>query len=410
MAKAFDAEKIRDDFPIFKRRFAGRKLAYLDNAASTQKPKAVIDAVSDFYSNHYANVHRSVSTLAMEATDAFENARKKVASYVGGRPEEIIFTRNATESLNLAAYAWSDANVQAGDVVVVTEMDHHSNLVPWQQMALRKKAQLHYIPVIETGELDAEFEFPENTKVFAFPHASNVMGTVNDVTNWTKKAKIESPETVVVVDGAAGAPHFQPDLPKTGADFYAFSGHKMLGPIGSGILWAKKEILESMPPFLYGGSMIARVEKHATTWADIPARFEAGTPDVADAIGLSVAIDYLQKIGLPKIHAHELKLAQSAQDQLEAIPGVTTYGPASNSKNRVGIVSFNVEGVHAHDVGSILDSEAVAIRSGHHCAQVLMDRLNVPATARASFYLYNTEDDVDRLVAGVKKVSKIFKA
>lgn len=408
MTKAFDVEEIRRDFPILKRRFGGKTLAFLDNAASTQKPKSVIDAVSDFYSNHYANVHRSVSTLAMEATDAFENARKNVAANIGAKPEEVIFTRNATESINLAAYAWGNVNVKAGDAVVITEMDHHSNLVPWQQLALRKKAELHYIPVTEEGVLDADFEFPENSKLFAFPHASNVLGTVNDVSGWTKKAKIEAPDATILVDGAAAAPHLQLDLPKSGAEFYAFSGHKMLGPMGSGVLWAKKAVLEKMPPFLYGGSMISKVEKHASTWAELPAKFEAGTPNAADAVGLSAAIDYLQSIGLSKIHAHETKLAQMAKDELDALPGVTTFGPESNSKNRVGIVSFNVEGVHAHDVGSILDSEAVAIRSGHHCAQVLMNRLGVPATARASFYLYNTEEEVDRLIRGVKKVKKIF--
>ncbi len=408
MTKNFDVEKIRRDFPILKRRFGGKTLAYLDNAASTQKPQAVIDAMSDFYSNHYANVHRSVSTLAMEATDAFENARKNVAAFIGAKPEEVIFTRNATESINLAAYAWGDANVRKGDAVVITEMDHHSNLVPWQQLALRKKAELHYIPVTEESGLDADFEFPENAKLFAFPHASNVLGTMNDVSGWAKKAKIEAPDATILVDGAAAAPHLQLDLPKSGADFYAFSGHKMLGPMGSGVLWAKKAVLEKMSPFLYGGSMIAKVEKHASTWADLPAKFEAGTPNAADAVGLSAAIDYLQKVGLRNIHAHETKLAQMAKDELDALPGVTTFGPDSRAKNRVGIVSFNIDNVHAHDVGSILDSKAVAIRSGHHCAQVLMNRLGVPATARASFYLYNTGEEVGRLVKGVKKVKKIF--
>ncbi|MBI2446051.1 SufS family cysteine desulfurase [Candidatus Micrarchaeota archaeon] len=407
MAKHLDIEKIRNDFPILKRRIHKQTLAYLDNAATTQKPQAVIDAVSDFYSNHYANVHRSVSTLAMEATEAFESARKNVAAFVNARPEEVIFTRNTTESINLAAYAWGNAHVRAGDAIVITEMDHHSNLVPWQQLALRKKAELHYISV-ENGELDGDFEFPENTKLFAFPHASNVLSTLNDVRSWAKKAKIEAPNATVLVDGAAGAPHFQLDLAKSGADFCAFSGHKMLAPMGSGVLWGKKTILDAMPPFLYGGSMISKVEQHQSTWADVPAKFEAGTPNVADAVGLSAAINYLKKTGLAKIHAHELALARQAQEELEAIPGVTTYGPPSNAKNRTGIVSFNVAGVHAHDVGSILDSDAVAIRSGHHCAQVLMGRLQVAATARASFYLYNTEDEVERLVAGVKKVKKIF--
>ncbi len=406
---AFDVEKIRSDFPILKRRVGKTKLAYLDNASSTQKPQAVIDALTHFYSECYSNVPRSVSSLALEATEKFESARKTIADHLHAKPEETIFTRNTTESINLVAYAWGETNVKRGDAIVITEMDHHSNLVPWQQLALRKKAELHYIPLEDTGVLDGDFEFPENTKLFTFPHASNVLGTLNDVKGWTKKAKIEAPDVTVVVDGAAAAPHMQLDLPKIGADFYAFSGHKMCGPMGSGVLWAEKQILQDMSPFLYGGSMISKVEKHKTKWADLPAKFEAGTPNAADAVGLAVAIDYLNEIGLEKIHAHELKLAKKTKDALDAISGVSTYGPDSTAKNRVGIVSFNLDGVHAHDVGSILDTDAVAVRSGHHCAQVLMDRLDVAATARASFYLYNTEDEVDRLVAGIKKVKNIFK-
>ena len=409
MASVFNVEKIRADFPILQRRFGKNKLAYLDNAASTQKPQAVIDAVGGFYSNHYSNVHRSVSSLALEATEKFESARKTVATHLHAKPEETIFTRNTTESVNLVAYAWGPTHVGKGDAVVITEMDHHSNLVPWQQLALRQKAELHYVPITENGELDADFEFPENTVLFAFPHASNVLGSLNDVKGWTKKAKVEAPNATVFVDGAAAAPHLELDLAHSGADFYAFSGHKMLAPMGSGVLWGKKAILEDMPPFLYGGSMISKVEKENTQWADLPAKFEAGTPNAADAVGLAVAIGYLNRIGLAKIHAHELELAKACKDALDAIKGVSTYGPSSTAKNRVGIVSFNVDGVHAHDVGSILDSDAVAIRSGHHCAQVLMDRLSVAATARASFYLYNTEEEVDRLVAGIKKVKKIFK-
>ncbi|MBI5226740.1 aminotransferase class V-fold PLP-dependent enzyme [Candidatus Micrarchaeota archaeon] len=430
---SFNVEKIRADFPILKRRFGKNKLAYLDNAASAQKPQAVIDALADFYANHYSNVHRSVSTLAMEATDAFESARETVAQHVGAQTEEIVFTRNTSESINLVAYAWGNANVKAGDAIVITEMDHHSNLVPWQQLALLKKAELHYIPVEDAGEqngqLDADFEFPENTKLFAFPHVSNVLGTVNDIKGWSQKAKFEAPGTTVVVDGAAGAPHFQLDLPASGADFYAFSGHKMCGPMGSGVLWGKKEILQEMPPFLFGGSMISKVEKEKTTWADLPAKFEAGTPNAADAVGLAAAINYLNKIGLKKIHDHEIKLADYACEELAKINGVTLYGPNGNAsyatgkngkdhvakkpnvekaQNRVGIVAFNLDGVHAHDLGSILDQDAIAIRSGHHCAQALMERLNVAATARASFYLYNTQEEVDRLVQGVKRVKKIF--
>ncbi len=397
-----DVEKIRRDFPILAKRINGKKLAYLDNAASTQKPRQVLDAVSGFYTRSYSNVHRSVSSLAMEATEKFEEARRKVAGFVGGEPEETIFTRNATESLNLVAYAWGDANVQKGDAVVVTEMDHHSNFVPWQQLALRKKASFHVVPVDENGELGA-FDFPKNTKVFAFPHASNVLGTVNDVRKWVKKAKKAG--ATVVVDGAAAAPHLKVDVGALGADFYAFSGHKMLGLMGSGVLWGKGEVLEQTPPFLFGGSMISSVGRQRTKWVEPPQKFEAGTPNAADAVGLGAAIGYLEKIGSAQMQKHEEKLTRKAISLLSEIEGVTIYG---KPKERVGIVSFNLAGVHAHDLGSVLDAEGVAIRSGHHCAQPLVERLGVPATARASFYLYNTEEEVERLAKSVKKAKRIF--
>lgn len=401
MAMTFDVEKIRGDFPILARRFGGKQLAYLDNAASTQKPKEVIDAVCRFYSQSYSNVHRSVSSLAMEATEQFESARQKTADLLHAKAEEIIFTRNTTESLNIVAQAWGRQNLKAGDVVLVTEMDHHSNIVPWQQISKQTGAQLDFVPVTYEGELDDSFEIPENTKVFAFTQVSNVLGTVNDAARWAKKAKEKG--ALVVVDGAAGAPH---GLFNRGeVDFYAFSGHKMLGPMGSGVLWGKKQVLQDMPPFLFGGSMIGQVKKDHATWADLPVKFEAGTPNAADAVGLGAAIDYLQKTGFDSIHRHEQQLLKAALDLLAGISGVTVYGKA---QNRAPTIAFNVEAVHTHDVGSILDGEAIAVRSGNHCAQVLMDRLRVAGATRVSFYLYNTEDEVHRLADGIKKVKKIF--
>ncbi len=398
----YDVEAIRKEFPILSRKINGKPLAYLDNAATTQKPDAVLKAVSEYYRNSNANVHRSVSTLAEEATEAFEQSRKTVAGFVGGKVGETIFTRNATESLNLVAQSWGRENLEKKDAVVLTEMDHHSNLVPWQQVALKKGAELVFVPVTKAGELDENFEFPVNAKVFAFPQVSNALGTVNDMSWWAKKAKKAG--ATVVVDGAAGAPH---GLGRVGGDmdFYAFSGHKMCGPMGSGVLWGKKEFLEKMPPFLYGGSMIAGVKKTETRWAKLPAKFEAGTPDVGAAVGLAEAIRYLEKIGFAQIRRHEQTLLKAALDLLAEIPSVRVY---SNAAERVATVSFNVNGVHAHDGDSILDSEGIAIRSGHHCCQVLMDALKVPATARASFYLYNTLEEVQRLADGVKKIKKIF--
>ncbi|MBI4360492.1 SufS family cysteine desulfurase [Candidatus Micrarchaeota archaeon] len=396
-----DVDALRMDFPVLRRTFNGKPLAYLDNAASTQKPESVIQAVSDFYSASYSNVHRSVSSLSMEATQLFEAAREKVASFLKAKAEEVIFTRNATESLNLVAQAWGRHNLRKGDVVVVTEMDHHSNLVPWQQVAREAGAKLEFVPVTDQGELDDSFEFPEATRVFSFAQVSNVLGTVNDVKAWTKKARKQG--ALVVVDGAAGAPHGLVDV--FDADFYAFSGHKMCGPMGAGVLWGKKSVLEEMPPFLFGGSMISKVKKEGTTWAELPAKFEAGTPNAADAIGLSRAVDYLQRVGFSSIQKHEEKLLKTTLDLLSDVPGVTVYGSA---KARTPIVSFNLAGAHTHDVGSILDANAIAVRSGNHCAQVLMDRLNIAGATRASFYLYNTEDECHRLADAVKQAQMVF--
>ncbi len=398
--------EICKDFPALKRVFNKHPLAYLDNAASTQKPLSVIRALTDFYSNNYANVHRNVHSLGVEATELYEKARDKTAEYIRAKREEVIFTRNTTEGINAVAYAWGEANVVKNDVIVVTEMDHHSNIVPWQQLAKRKHARLEFVPIKREGggELNDGYEFPSGTRVFALPHASNVLGTINDVQAWTKKARKAGVE-IVAVDGAAGAPHSPPDVHSSGADFYAFSGHKMLGPMGSGILWGKQELLEKMPPFLYGGSMISSVEKHESKWAELPQKFEAGTPNAADAIGLGAAIDYLNAVGLQEIRKHEEKLVKKTLDLLSEIPEVTVYGHA---KNRVGIVSLTLDGVHPHDLGSILDFEAIAVRSGHHCAQVLTKALGVNATTRASYYLYNTEDEVERLAGGIKKAKKVF--
>ncbi|MBI5036523.1 SufS family cysteine desulfurase [Candidatus Micrarchaeota archaeon] len=395
-----DVEKIRKDFPILAKKYHGKTLAYLDNAASSQKPVQVVDAVRDFYLNSYANVHRGSYDLSVEATEAYEKARKRVGKHFGAKEKETIFTRNTTESLNALAYSLSDS-IGEDDAIVVTEMDHHSNLVPWQQLCLRKKAELHFVEVDGNGEL-ADFDFPSNTALFAFPHVSNVLGTVNDVEKWAKKAKKEG--ALVVLDGAAGAPHIPLNVHRSGVDFYAFSGHKMLGPMGSGVLWGKQELLEKMPPFLYGGSMITNVEKGKSEWADLPHKFEAGTPDAGGAIGLAKAIDYLESVGFSRILEHEHALVKKTLDLFAEI-GLDVYGSPSK---RTGIVSFNIRNAHAHDIGMVLGGDAIAVRAGVHCSQVLVKKLGVPATVRASYYLYNTESEVERLADSVRKAKEVF--
>lgn len=400
-------EKIRQDFPILQRRINGKPLRYLDSAASTQKPRHVIETVNEFYQHYNANIHRGVYKLSEEATLAYEAAHEKAAKLVRGTSEEIIFTKNATEALNLVAYAYGMEYLQEGDEVVLTEMEHHSQLVPWQQMAKRRKAVLKFIPV-KDGALDRSKInelITKKTKVVAITHVSNVLGTINPVKEIGKVAHDQG--AVLCVDGAQAVPHMPVDVRDLDADFYAFSSHKMLGPTGIGVLYGKKTLLEEMPPFLFGGDMISEVQFHETKWNELPWKFEAGTGNIAGSIGFGAAIDYLQKIDIERIQQHEQELAQYALAQLQTQKDVTLYGP-DPSEERAGIVSFNIGNAHPHDVAQILGEEGICIRGGHHCAQPLMQVLGVPATSRVSFYLYNTKEEIDACIAALDKVRKVF--
>ncbi len=402
----------RLDFPILSKKVNGKQIAYLDSAATSQKPKQVIDAISAYYRNNNANVHRGIHTLSVEATEAYEGARKKIADFVGVKdPTEIVFVRNATEAINLVAYSWGRLNISKGDEIVVTVAEHHSNFVPWQQLALENGAVLKIVPILDDGILDEEaFEeaITSKTKIVSFFHVSNVLGTINDVKRQVKIVRGKRPETRILIDGAQAVPHMAVDISKIGCDFYVFTGHKMLGPTGIGVLWGRRELLERMPPFMFGGEMISKVEFNKSSWNELPWKFEAGTPDIAGAVGLGVAADYLNKIGMENVREHEIELVDYAIKKLSKIENVEIFG-SLDSKKRGGVVAFNVDGIHAHDVASILDEEGIAIRSGHHCAQPLMDYLRIKSAARASFYIYNTRADVDRLVGGIEKVKKVFK-
>lgn len=411
-ARPLDVESVRRDFPILSRQVNGKPLVYLDNPATTQKPKSVIDAISRYYETYNANVHRGAYRLAEESTAAYEGSREKIRAFLNAAStEEIIFTRGATESINLVAYAWGRANVGPGDEILVTEMEHHSNMVPWQILAMEKGAVLKHIPIEPDGTFDparAKSLLTKKTKLLALTQVSNVLGTINPVKEMAIAAHAVG--SLVLIDGAQSVPHMAVDLQDLGCDFLALSGHKMCGPTGIGVLYAKKSVLEKMPPFHGGGDMIRQVYLDHSTWNDLPWKFEAGTPDICGAIGLGVAVDYLQSIGMDAIRDHEHLLTARALDVLSKIPGVTIYGPADPSR-RAGVVSFNVEGIHPHDLATIVDRESgVSIRAGHHCAQPLMNRLNVPATARAGFYIYNVPADVDRLAEGILKAKEIFKS
>jgi cysteine desulfurase / selenocysteine lyase len=397
-----DAVRLREDFPIFEQRFHGQPLAYLNSAATSQKPRQVLDAMTEFYETSYGSVHRGVYELAERATAGLEGAREKVRAFVNAPTErEIVFVRNATEALNLVAYAWGLWTLRPGDVVLVTELEHHSNFVPWQFVAKRTGAEFRILPVTEGAELRLDLlDGYENVKVVASNLVSNAIGTINDVSRIAAWAHERG--AIHVCDAAQAAPHLRIDVQTLGTDFLAASGHKMCGPSGIGFLWGRTELLQRMEPFLMGGHMIRKVTAEETTWAELPAKFEAGTSPVAEAVGLGAAIDYLESVGLEAIEQHEHALASYALDQLGEIPGVTLYGPPAD--RRAGIVSFNVEGVHPHDVAQILDLDGIAIRAAHHCCQPLMRRLDVAATNRASFYLYNVRDEVDRLAAGVRRV------
>jgi cysteine desulfurase/selenocysteine lyase len=407
--RRLDPAVIRRDFPIFDRKVHGKALAYLDNTATTQKPAVVLKAVEDFYRHRNANVHRGIYLLAEEATAAYEGARERTARFFRARSaREVVFTRGTTESINLVAYSWGRANVGRGDVILVTEMEHHSNLVPWQILAEERGAVLRHIPMDGAGRLDLSnldrlLDGP--VKIAAFTWISNALGTINPVAELVRR--VHAAGAVALVDAAQAAPHLPVDFRALDADFLACSGHKMFGPTGIGALLAKRELLEAMPPFMGGGEMIRDVTLERSTWADPPAKFEAGTMNFADAVGWAAAMDYLEPFGLDAVHAHGRTLAVRALHGLRAIPGVTVYGPPPE-EDRGGIVSFLVDDIHAHDVAGVLDREGIAVRAGHHCAMPLHRRLGVPATTRASFTLYNDAAEVDRLVEGVKRVKAVF--
>ncbi|MBM5677627.1 cysteine desulfurase [Listeria seeligeri] len=404
-----DIQKIRADFPILAQEINEKPLAYLDNAATSQKPKQVIRALTHYYEFDNANVHRGVHTLAARATDAFESARAKVAKFIHAREvAEIIFTRGTTSAINLVVDSYGNANIEAGDEIVISYLEHHSNLIPWQQLAKRKGAVLKYIELEEDGTISieqAEKTITEKTKIVALAHVSNVLGTITPIKEIAALA--HKVGAVILVDGAQAVPHMEVDVVDLDADFYAFSGHKMMAPTGIGALYGKRELLDKMEPTELGGEMIDFVELYDSTWKELPWKFEAGTPIIGGAIALGAAIDYLTEIGIDTIHAYEQELVSYAIEQMSKLDGITIYGPTDASK-RCGLVTFNIEGAHPHDVATILDEDGVAIRAGHHCAQPLMKRLDVSSTARASFYIYNTKEEIDALIEGLKLTKEYF--
>ncbi len=397
---------LRSDFPLLAN---NPGLHYLDSAATSQKPGVVLDALRDFYETTNANPHRGAYSLSVRATECYQHARVRIAQFLGVRDSDcLIFTRGTTEGLNLVAGSWGAANVSSGDEIVVTALDHHSNFVPWQALALRKGAKFRICELTPDGRIDLDFLsglLGRRTKVVAFNHVSNALGTINPVAEIARLVR-EKTEAILVCDGAQSAPHFPVSFDSLGVDFYAFSGHKMLGPMGIGGLIGKREMLEEMPPFQTGGDMIEFVYDDHTTWNVLPLKFEAGTPNAANAVGLAAAVEYLDKIGMSRVRDHERALMSAAQERLAAIEGLRIYGPAASERS--GVVSFTLGDIHPHDLATILDGEGVCIRAGHHCAQPLMRRLDVTATARASFYVYNDESDIDALVAGIMKAREIF--
>jgi len=401
-------DEIRAEFPILERRVNGQPLAYLDNGATAQTPLQVLEAMDRYWTEHNANVHRGVHTLSEEATNLYEGARATIARHLGANPRDVIFTRNVTGALNLVAHAWGRANVGEGDRILLTEMEHHSNIVPWYLLAKEVGAELDWAPVDDEGRLDMaalEGALERGPKLIAVAHISNVLGTVNPIADIVRLA--HDAGAIAVVDGAQAAPKLPLDLAALGADFYGFTGHKLYGPTGVGVLYGRSEVLEAMPPYEGGGSMIRKVTKERITWADVPARFEAGTPPIAEAIGLAAAVEWLEGVGLAAAHAHEAELAAYALERLADVPGLRVFGPPAGD-DRVGIVSLEMKGVHAHDVSEILDRHAIAVRAGHHCAQVLMDRLGVAATTRASLAVYNTREEIDRLIDALHDVRRVF--
>lgn len=402
-------EDIRSYFPVLNQEVNGHPLVYLDSAATTQKPIQVLEAVKRYYEYENSNVHRGVHTLGNRATDSYEGAREKVRKFINAKStEEIIFTRGTTESLNMIAASYGRENVGEGDEIVITYMEHHSNLIPWQQLAKEKNATLKYVELNPDGTISMDTvkeAITDRTKIVAMSSASNVLGTINPIKEITAVA--HSHGAVMVVDGAQGVPHFKTDVQDLDCDFLAFSGHKMCGPTGIGVLYGKKEHLENMTPISFGGEMISTVDLYESTWADLPWKFEGGTPNIAGAIGLGAAIDFLEEIGMDRIVEHERRLTQYAFEQMAKIKGISIYGPTDPAK-RSGLITFNLEGVHPHDLATALDMEGIAVRAGHHCAQPLMRWLSCAATARASFYIYNNEEDIDRLVEGLRNAKEYF--
>lgn len=406
---ALDPQKIRADFPVLQREVRpGVPLVYLDTAATSQKPDAVLSALDSYYRLHNANVHRGIHTLAEEATALYEGARRKVAAFINAASaREVIFTRNASEAINLVAHSWGRARLKAGDRLLLTEMEHHSNLVPWQMLSAERGLEIDIIPITADGLLDlaeADKLLALAPRLLAFTHMSNVLGTINPVAELCRRAHAAG--AVVLVDGAQSVPHFAVDVQALGADFYVFSSHKMCGPTGIGVLWGREALLDAMPPFLGGGDMISSVQLREFTPAALPHKFEAGTPAIAEAAGLGAAVDYLQAVGIDSIHAYEAELTEYVLERLSEVPGLTLYGPPA--AGRGGVAAFTLKGVHAHDVAQVLDGSGVAVRAGMHCTMPLHARLGVSATARASFYLYNTAAEIDVLVAGLERVNNMF--
>ena len=406
----FDVRAVRADFPILDQSVDGKPLVYLDSAASSQKPRQVIDAISTYYARDHANVHRGVHELARRATEAYEGSRERVARWVNAAdPHEIVWTRGTSEALNLVAFSIGQARVGHGDEIVISEMEHHSNLVPWQLLAARSGARLRYVGLTDQGQLDLDHLaslLGPRTRVVSLSHVSNALGTINPVREIGTLVR-EATDAAYVLDGAQGAPHLPVDVQSLGCDFYAFSGHKMCGPTGIGALWGRKALLDEMPPYQGGGEMIENVYRDHSTWAEVPHKFEAGTPNIAGAVGMAAAVEYLDRVGLAAIHEHEMALTRLAMMLLSGVEGLRIFGPA-RAEERAGVVPFVIDGTSAQDVATMLDAQGIAVRAGHHCAQLVVNRYGVSATTRASFYLYNTIEEIERLAAGVRTARDIL--
>ncbi len=410
MISALDVAKIRSDFPILNRQVHGKPLVFLDSAASSQKPSAVIDAMDHYYRTTHANVHRGVHTLSEEATAQYEDARKRIGKFINAKSSrEVIFTRNTTESINLVAYTWGRTNIRSGDEILLTESEHHSNIVPWQLLAKETGAIVRYVPVNMHGYLGLtalDSMLSQKTKIVSLAHMSNVLGTIYPIDEVIKRAHAVG--AIVLIDGAQSVPHMPTDVQTIGCDFLAFSGHKMCGPTGIGVLWGRRDLLEAMPPFLSGGDMIRRVTFEGAEWNDLPYKFEAGTPAIAEAIGLGVAVDYLSALNMNAVRAHEKEIIAYALDRLAEVPGLQLIGP-DDPDRRGGVATFTLDDIHPHDLAAMLDQDGIAIRAGHHCAMPLHQKLGISASSRASFYIYSTNDEVDKLVDGLYKAKSIFK-